>query len=603
MIALSPLATEPGVFFRGGLGATDRRTSSLLMLSSSAFISWVFAKSVANSSKLGAKYGLVGGVQYATWYTSFPCVGLVVWRLRKQGFKSLPEAINARYGNAACLAFFVTVLYRLYQEVWSNAMVVAEFYGEYKSAEWWCAAILSSVVPLAYALLGGLRTSLISDVVQAVLAVGFLVAVLSVVGSRAFDLKVRRPDVCAYGNRTTCDIAGWNPEPGRDRFSLAGGMDLVVVGLLQGCFSYGFMDPVLTDRAFLLEPKKMLIAYTSGGTIAAFFIMFFAYLGVYGNMAATLDPAGVADFYNASIAGGTADANATAAFVADVKKGVPQAVAKSVGTAFFSMVNIVFITSSISTLDSTFTSVSKVMGPEWGGLLLIGRPQTLDDATTNDVNRGRIMMACVALAGLLTLLSDQSELSATTVSGLVVTGLGPPIIGMEFLRTGYRPLAFHMPFWLGVAIGVAYTIGGKYKESVDRSVLSVGDGGYAKLLGWELTSFFATLTTGTASGGLHVRFQMAHQTTKTTKVATSTTMTIQIMLSSPSVAESASETPVAAGRSRIGSAVTSPEPSSTVSGRSSTTSGGGGAAGGGDGGTLGGDGGDGGTPGGDGGTM
>ena len=44
-------------------------------------------------------------------------------------------------------------------------------------------------------------------------------------------------------------------------------MDLVVVGLLQGCFSYGFMDPVLTDRAFLLEPRAMVKAYISGGTI------------------------------------------------------------------------------------------------------------------------------------------------------------------------------------------------------------------------------------------------------------------------------------------------------------------------------------------------
>lgn len=37
------------------------------------------------------------------------------------------------------------------------------------------------------------------------------------------------------------------------------------------------------------------------------------------------------------------------------------------GTAVFSIVNLIFITQSLSTLDSTFTSAAKLMGPEFSG--------------------------------------------------------------------------------------------------------------------------------------------------------------------------------------------------------------------------------------------
>lgn len=37
------------------------------------------------------------------------------------------------------------------------------------------------------------------------------------------------------------------------------------------------------------------------------------------------------------------------------------------GTGVFSIVNLIFITQSLSTLDSTFTSAAKLMGPEFTG--------------------------------------------------------------------------------------------------------------------------------------------------------------------------------------------------------------------------------------------
>ncbi len=53
---------------------------------------------------------------------------------------------------------------------------------------------------------------------------------------------------------------------------------------------------------------------------------------------------------------------------AHFKAGQPSAVSKYFGTAVFSITNIIFITQSLSTLDSTFTSAAKLMGPEFIGV-------------------------------------------------------------------------------------------------------------------------------------------------------------------------------------------------------------------------------------------
>ena len=56
------------------------------------------------------------------------------------------------------------------------------------------------------------------------------------------------------------------------------------------------------------------------------------------------------------------------------------------------------------------------------------------------------MIVVLAIVGLLPLLVESKALDATTVSGLVVMGLAPPIVLLLF-TSGYRPLTFHLPFW------------------------------------------------------------------------------------------------------------------------------------------------------------
>ena len=59
---------------------------------------------------------------------------------------------------------------------------------------------------------------------------------------------------------------------------------------------------------------------------------------------------------------------------------------------------------------------------------------------------GRTIIIVLAVVGLLPLLQDPKALDATTVSGTIVLGLGPPIFALMFVD-GYRPLTFHLPFW------------------------------------------------------------------------------------------------------------------------------------------------------------
>jgi hypothetical protein len=55
------------------------------------------------------------------------------------------------------------------------------------------------------------------------------------------------PAACSITQQPPCAAAGgaWKP---RTMWSLEGGMDMLIVGLLQGALSYPFFDPVLTGE-------------------------------------------------------------------------------------------------------------------------------------------------------------------------------------------------------------------------------------------------------------------------------------------------------------------------------------------------------------------
>lgn len=248
------------------------------------------------------------------------------------------------------------------------------------------------------------------------------------------------------------------------------------------------IEPTPRMRSFLADPKTMARAITLGGFCAAWFIALFGLIGAHGNMLGQCVSSGICS-----------DNELKGANLGDVTTGAPAAVSKTLGTAVYSIVNLIMVTSGISTLDSTFCSVAKLCGPDLHGFFDIGKPMAIADATAKHVTIGRVAMVVVAIAGTMPLLDNPAELDATTVAGTIVAGLGGPIwalalIPKNMLWKGRRPLAFLVPVLVCAIIGVCFRLTNakdKHKElkykaaarTIDFSFLDVGEGIYRRYLG------------------------------------------------------------------------------------------------------------------------
>jgi Na+/proline symporter len=179
MFLVSPRATDSKAFYWGH--DAQGRETGFWLLTCSTFITWIFAKSVTNAANLGATYGIVGGLAYATYYLSIPVAGIVIVSIRKRfgaGARSLSEFLVSRYGRTAATAFLLVVTIRLYNEVWSNTAVVGSYFGQKGSFPYYAAAFVFTALTLIYSLKGGLRSSIVTDTLQLVLAGFFLFLLL-----------------------------------------------------------------------------------------------------------------------------------------------------------------------------------------------------------------------------------------------------------------------------------------------------------------------------------------------------------------------------------------------------------------------------------------
>ncbi|HEY5762953.1 MAG TPA: hypothetical protein VIS73_07075 [Rhodocyclaceae bacterium] len=415
MYLVSPRVKDDAGFFRG-TDATGRATSGWA-LTMSIFISWIFAKSVTNAANLGAAYGIVGGLAYATYWLSIPVAGLVIYRLRtREGATGLVPFLIRKYGRLAALAFSAAILVRLFNEVWSNTAVVGGYYGASGSPGFIVAALGFTAAVLFYSLKGGLRSSIFTDAIQAVVFVLFLGLVL------AFVLPM---------HPTSALLS-------EGEFALNNGGDLLLVALLQ-VLSYPFHDPVLTDRGFLTEEKTMLRSFIVAGLLGFVAILAFSLVGVHARLE--------------GIAGGG---------------NVPAAVARGLGFAgFFAMV-AVMVSSAASTLDSTFSSLSKSVAQE---LPLLAARQP----STNARRVGLAAMIVFAIVGNLPMIAGTDILKATTISGTMVIGLAPIFLCSRFVS--HSPLSFHLAFWSGMVLGLLLALG-----LIPQS-WAIGTGKYALLLG------------------------------------------------------------------------------------------------------------------------
>ncbi len=386
MYFISPWARNTKDFFKGE--SREKKSPSVFLLTSSLVISWIFAKSISNAANLGANYGIVGGVGYASYYLSFLVGGIVIYRLRVKGaFKSIHHFIQSKFGRSAVIIFSVLIAFRLFMEVWSNTMVIGSYFGDAGTTNYFVAIIIFTVTTLAYVIKGGLKSSLWTDLIQMFLFVIILVVVLG------YILPRHQPS----SEFLTSGI--WNAQ---------NGLNLLFVGLIQ-VFSYPFHDPVLTDRGFISTPKKTLYSFIFATVIGAVCIILFSFIGIYAKLE--------------GIEG----------------KESAFEVSKTLGVGVMLLMNLIMITSATSTLDSTFSSFSK---------LVVVDLKIFKEVT---ISNGRIAMIIITILGTIPVFFNPEILSATTISGTMVLGLTPVFI---FWRMRVHKFAFHASVFCGLIFGL-----------------------------------------------------------------------------------------------------------------------------------------------------
>ncbi|MGE5145231.1 MAG: Na+/proline symporter [Candidatus Eiseniibacteriota bacterium] len=423
--AMTPKRVSAGQFFDGSSARGEE--PGLWLLVASAAITWIFAKSISNAASLGAAFGPIGGLGYGVYYLSFAVVAIAIYVMRTRGgWRSLAEFLVAKYGGVAARLFLMAVAIRLFNEVWSNTKVASLYFGAEGSSGYWIAAIAFTLFTLWYSWTGGLRSSLLTDLVQMLLAAVLLVVILAVVG----------PGLVEHGLPEV-------PAPAH-----AAGVTFALLAFVQ-VLSYGFHDPVLTDRAFITRPRAMVKGFILAGLVAGGFIVLFSIVGLYAKAQ--------------GLAG-------------DPSVAVPA----FFGLPMLLLFNAIMLTSAGSTLDSTFASTAKLAARDWSN--------DYAPPVERHAVRGRRLMLAIALLGNLPLLAlylpagaGPAIIAATTISGTMVMGLAP-----IFLLSWIRPagaLSFHLAFWPGIVLGVLLTVEGAARVHIIPAALYLGVGGYADDLG------------------------------------------------------------------------------------------------------------------------
>jgi hypothetical protein len=236
-------------------------------------------------------------------------------------------------------------------------------------------------------------------------------------------------------------------------FTLAGGVDLLLVALLQ-ISSYPFHDPVLTDRAFVTPPRRMVIAYVTAGLLGGLAIVLYSLIGVHAKLTGL---------------SGAADA--------------PVRVAMALGVGSLAVVSMLMMNSAGACLDSAFSAVARHVsvdlagegGAHPSGFRGLVAPLRRLAARDRGLTLGRWTMIAFAVLGNVPLFFGADLLKATTISGTMVLGLAPPFLLWSLHRPA--PAAFHLSFATGLSVGIAGLVGAW------PAALALGSGGNRALLG------------------------------------------------------------------------------------------------------------------------
>lgn len=383
LFLLSPWAKNTNQFFKA---VEKKKTPNTFMLMGSLIISWIFAKSITNAANLGLDYGIVGGVAYAGYYVSFAVAGVVIYKMRLHGkYTSIHHFLTSKFGKGAVAVFSILIAIRLFNEVWSNTMVIGTYFGDIGSSSYYWSILVFTALTLAYVLKGGMSSSIFTDVLQMGL---FSILLLIILGAIFNSENSFTPENAVNSGVWSFDM----------------GLNLLFAAILQS-FSYPFHDPVLTDRGFLSSPKITLKSFLWASILGALCIILFSIVGVYAQSQGMQGQAAVE-------------------------------VGKAFGIVILLVVNFIMITSAASTLDSTFSSFSKLLA--------------IDLKLGNSLKFGRWSMVLIAALGTIPVFLNAEILSATTISGTMVIGLTPIFL---FWKDKAPKISFHLSVFCGILFG------------------------------------------------------------------------------------------------------------------------------------------------------
>lgn len=382
LFLLSPFAKDTNQFFK----AVQRKKSpNAFMLMGSLVISWIFAKSITNAANLGLDFGIVGGVAYAGYYLSFAIAGIIIYRMRVYGnYSSIHDFLTSKFGKTAVSVFSILIAIRLFNEVWSNTMVIGSYFGNMGTNAYYGSILLFTLLTLAYVLKGGMSSSIFTDIIQmGLFSILLMIILFNIFGNESLTIN------------EAVNSGVWSFETG---------LNLLFAALLQS-FSYPFHDPVLTDRGFISSPKTTLKSFIWASLIGAACIVFFSVIGIYAQSEGMVGQAAVE-------------------------------VGKALGIFILLVINFIMITSAASTLDSTFSSFSKLL--------------SVDLNLGHTLSFGRWSMVIIAVVGTIPVFLDAEILSATTISGTMVIGLTPIFL---FWKDKTTKISFHLSVFCGIIFG------------------------------------------------------------------------------------------------------------------------------------------------------
>ncbi len=383
-------ATVEGFFHgRSETGAQPK----LITLILSQVTTWIFARSLMNAAILGYYYGVAGTLAYAAYYLSFFTGAAIVDHLRfRHGFESVQAFLRTRFGRTGTSCYNFVVAVRLLSEVFANLIVIGLIFGDAGGNYYIIAVLAMATFGLGYSLMGGLRASLRTDVLQmaALLIVLALMTVQTVTGP-FFDASA------ILGSSPDLTSPGWI---------------LLLVAALQ-VWSYPLHDPVMMDRGFLADRRTTRLSFIHAGWISILCILAFGMLGIVAGL-------------------NKEDGDAMVATLT-----------RLFGEPLMTLFNLALIVSAISTLDSTLSAAAK---------LAISNMRL----AAENVRNGRIAMIAFMLGGLGFLFLGSKDLfGAVAVSGTASLYLTPAIVISIWLGRTDVPVWSYAASFCAAMLGAA----------------------------------------------------------------------------------------------------------------------------------------------------